>query len=231
MRSKMVLTIFKKEMIDILRDKKTLFMGIVLPLILYPVLMIVMTQIMSMTMNGQDSKDINIAFEKSPPKELRVLMERYGDKKEDNFNIVKSKDYKKDLDEEKIDAYIEVKEKNNIENYKIYINSSKENSLNVENKLENIFDTYKDEKVKSNIEKLNMDVNKTLEPIVFSTVDVARNEEVAGLLLGQILPFILIMGVLLGATYPAIDSMAGEKERGTLETLFTLPISNLELVM
>ena len=76
-----------------------------------------------------------------------------------------------------------------------------------------------------------MDVNKTLEPIVFSTVDVARNEEVAGLLLGQILPFILIMGVLLGATYPAIDSMAGEKERGTLETLFTLPISNLELVM
>ena len=168
MRSKMVLTIFKKEMIDILRDKKTLFMGIVLPLILYPVLMIVMTQIMSMTMNGQDSKDINIAFEKSPPKELRVLMERYGDKKEDNFNIVKSKDYKKDLDEEKIDAYIEVKEKNNIENYKIYINSSKENSLNVENKLENIFDTYKDEKVKSNIEKLNMDVNKTLEPIVFS---------------------------------------------------------------
>ena len=231
MRSKMVLTIFKKEMIDILRDKKTLFMGIVLPLILYPVLMIVMTQIMSMTMNGQDSKDINIAFEKSPPKELRVLMERYGDKKEDNFNIVKSKDYKKDLDEEKIDAYIEVKEKNNIENYKIYINSSKENSLNVENKLENIFDTYKDEKVKSNIEKLNMDVNKTLEPIVFSTVDVARNEEVAGLLLGQILPFILIMGVLLGATYPAIDSMAGEKERCTLETLFTLPISNLELVM
>ena len=46
-----------------------------------------------------------------------------------------------------------------------------------------------------------------------------------------ILPFILIMGVLLGAIYPAIDSMAGEKERGTLETLFTLPISNLELVM
>ena len=37
------------------------------------------------------------------------------------------------------------------------------------------------------------------------------------------------MGVLLGAIYPAIDCMAGEKERGTLETLFTLPISNLEL--
>ena len=44
MRTKMVKAIFKKEMIDILRDKKTLFMGIILPLILYPVIMIVMTQ-------------------------------------------------------------------------------------------------------------------------------------------------------------------------------------------
>ena len=47
----------------------------------------------------------------------------------------------------------------------------------------------------------------------------------------NVLPFVLIIGILLGAIYPSIDSMAGEKERGTLETLFTLPISNLELVM
>ena len=50
MRFKMVKTIFKKEMIDILRDKRTLFMGIIIPLILYPVIMIIMTQIMTMSM-------------------------------------------------------------------------------------------------------------------------------------------------------------------------------------
>ena len=52
MRFKMVKTIFKKEMIDILRDKRTLFMGIILPLILYPVIMIIMTQIMTMSMGS-----------------------------------------------------------------------------------------------------------------------------------------------------------------------------------
>ena len=89
----MVLTIFKKEMIDILRDKKTLFMGIVLPLILYPVLMIVMTQIMSMTMNGQDSKDINIAFEKSnkfSPQEKKIAYQQGMDmyKRLHNYNEI-----------------------------------------------------------------------------------------------------------------------------------------------
>lgn len=231
MRFKIVKTIFKKEMIDILRDKRTLFMGIILPLILYPVIMIIMTQIMTMSMGSIDEKDINIAFEKNPSKELVSLIENQTDKNTERINIVTTNNYKKDLQDGNIDAYIGVKGKNKIENYKIYINSSKENSSSVNSKLEEIFTIYKDRKVKNKIEQSKLDVKETLNPVVYQTVDVAEDEDVAGLVLGGILPFILIMGVLLGAIYPAIDSMAGEKERGTLETLFTLPISNLELVM
>ena len=229
MRSKIVRTIFKKEIIDIIRDKKTLFMGIVLPLILYPLLMIIMTQIMTISMNSIENDDINIAFEKYPSKELITLIKNYDS--DGAINIVKSKNYKKDLEKGNIDAYVDIKEKNKIENYKIYIDSSKENSSTVNSKFEDIFNTYKEKKVKDKIEQLQLNVEETLEPVVYSTIDLAKTEEVAGLLLGQILPLILIMGVLLGAIYPAIDSMAGEKERETLETLFTLPISNLELVM
>ena len=229
MRSKIVRTIFKKEIIDIIRDKKTLFMGIVLPLILYPLLMIIMTQIMTISMNSIENDYINIAFEKYPSKELITLIKNYDS--DCVINIVKSKNYKKDLEKGNIDAYVDIKEKNKIENYKIYINSSKENYSTVNSKLEDIFNTYKEKKVKDKIEQLQLNVDETLKPVVYSTVDLVKTEEVAGLLLGQILPFILITGVLLGSIYPAIDSMAGEKERGTLETLFTLPISNLELIM
>ena len=229
MRSKIVRTIFKKEIIDIIRDKKTLFMGIVIPLILYPLLMIIMTQIMTISMNSIENDYINIAFEKYPSKELITLIKNYDS--DCVINIVKSKNYKKDLEKGNIDAYVDIKEKNKIENYKIYINSSKENYSTVNSKLEDIFNTYKEKKVKDKIEQLQLNVDETLKPVVYSTVDLVKTEEVAGLLLGQILPFILITGVLLGSIYPAIDSMAGEKERGTLETLFTLPISNLELIM
>lgn len=231
MRTKMVKAIFKKEIIDILRDKRTLFMSIILPLILYPVLMIIMTQIMTISMSSIESENIDIAFDANPNKELRRIIDNYKDESTGSINIIESSNYKEDLKEGSIDAYISIKEDNKSENYNIYINSSKENSSSVNNKLESIFSSYKDVKVKDKIEQSQLDVNETLNPVVYETVDVAEGEEVAGLVLGQILPFILIMGVLLGAIYPAIDSMAGEKERGTLETLFTLPITNLELVM
>ena len=114
MRSKIVRTIFKKEIIDIIRDKKTLFMGIVLPLILYPLLMIIMTQIMTISMNSIENDYINIAFEKYPSKELITLIKNYDS--DCVINIVKSKNYKKDLEKGNIDAYVDIKEKNKIEN-------------------------------------------------------------------------------------------------------------------
>ncbi|MCU9814142.1 hypothetical protein [Paraclostridium sp. AKS73] len=68
MRNKIVKQIFKKEILDILRDKKTIFMMIILPIILYPILMVGMTQVMSMSMNSMEKENINIAFDKNPNK-------------------------------------------------------------------------------------------------------------------------------------------------------------------
>ena len=59
---------------------------------------------------------------------------------------------------------------------------------------------------------------------------VFRNEatpgQMGGYLLGEILPILLVMAIVLGAFYPAIDLTAGEKERKTLQTLLSAPISH-----
>ncbi|MEG2295993.1 MAG: ABC transporter permease subunit/CPBP intramembrane protease, partial [Oscillospiraceae bacterium] len=72
--------------------------------------------------------------------------------------------------------------------------------------------------------------SEILQPIVLTSIDVAPKEQQLGVMLGSFLPFLLITGIVSGAIYPAIDAMAGEKERGTLETLLTLPVSNTEIV-
>lgn len=230
MRSKIVKYIFKKEMTDILRDKKTLFMMIILPIILYPVLMILASQVMTTSINNMNQKEINIAFSNQPNKNLQqAVIDNISDyKNEGMLNIVKVDNYKKSLEENKIDAYIDIKEE---KQYKVYLNSSKENYHIVKARTEEILNTYKENVVEEKVKNAGLDIENTLNPVFYETVDIAKNEEIAGNLLGQILPCILIVGVLLGAIYPAIDVMAGEKERGTLETLFTLPITNLELVM
>ncbi|MCC0650720.1 ABC transporter permease subunit/CPBP intramembrane protease [Clostridioides sp. ZZV15-6598] len=243
MRSKIVKYIFKKEMLDILRDKKTLFMMIVIPLLLYPLLMLLMIQVMNMSANSMNSKDINIAFDSTPNKVLVSMIEEENNLEGDTgtnkdttndkgkIKILSVDNYKKSLEENKIDAYIKIEEKQSSTSYKIYANSSQENSSNSVKRIETVLDKYKRFTVENTLAEKGLDVQSTLEPITYSTIDIAKTEEVAGYFLGQILPFILIIGVLLGSIYPAIDVMAGEKERGTLETLFTLPISNLELVM
>ncbi len=233
MRSKIVKYIFKKEMLDILRDKKTLFMMIILPVILYPIMMILLTQVMTMSTNSMNEKELPIAIKGNVDSQL-ISMINDNDKqnekeKSGKLKIVKVKDYKKAINDESIVAYIEVKDDN--KKYNIYINSSVSDSNTAMERIEKIFDDYKQEKINENLKEKGLDVEQTLEPIVYKNIDIAENEELAGYMLGQILPFILIMGILLGAIYPAIDVMAGEKERGTLETLLTLPISNLELIM
>lgn len=231
MRTKIVKQIFKKEMIDILRDKKTIFMMIILPLLLYPILMVGASSIMSMSINKMEQTTVNIAFNNNPSDNLINILNKTNEYDEAKVNIIKVDDYKEALDNETLDAYVEINENNDIQSYKIYTNSSKNNSYTAEKRIKEALDKYKEEIVEMNLAQEGLDAQKTLEPITCETLDIAKNEEIAGNILGQILPFILIIGVLLGSIYPAIDVMAGEKERGTLETLFTLPISNLELVM
>lgn len=47
----------------------------------------------------------------------------------------------------------------------------------------------------------------------------------------KVIPFLLMMWMLTGAIYPAIDMTAGEKERGTMETLLISPAERVEIVL
>ena len=47
----------------------------------------------------------------------------------------------------------------------------------------------------------------------------------------KVLPFVVFIWALTGAFYPAVDLCAGEKERGTLETLLSSPAERSEIVM
>lgn len=69
------------------------------------------------------------------------------------------------------------------------------------------------------------------EPIAVADSSIARPDEVGGYTLGRILPLLLVIMTLLGAFYPAIDLAAGEKERGTLEPLLTAPVPARDIVI
>lgn len=73
---------------------------------------------------------------------------------------------------------------------------------------------------------LTMDQIARVEP-----VDIATKGQVAGLALGRLMPLLLLLFVLSGGAVVAMDLLAGEKERGTLETLLTTGAGRLEIIL
>lgn len=69
------------------------------------------------------------------------------------------------------------------------------------------------------------------DPVSLLSIDVANEDEIAASMWGKIFPALLIIMALTGAFYPAIDVAAGEKERGTMETLLICPASRSEIVL
>ena len=61
-------------------------------------------------------------------------------------------------------------------------------------------------------------------------IETASEEQTSGLFLGRLLTAIIVMMMLTGGSIVATDALAGEKERGTLETLLTTAASRVEIV-
>jgi sodium transport system permease protein len=68
-------------------------------------------------------------------------------------------------------------------------------------------------------------------PFTITEVDVSQAASRRAAFWSKILPFIVFLWALTGAFYPAVDLCAGEKERGTLETLLISPAERSEIVM
>lgn len=267
MNTKIIKTLFKKEMLDVLRDKKTVVMMLVVPIILYPLLFIGVMQLMAAISSSMEEQNYRIAVEAEDEGAFLRRLTAYGDKasdksgldeadskmKTDTFDetedsaksddedersytitVVDAKsidDYETALENEELDAYIRGTMQDGKLQYDVFFISSVTNSNYAMNIVMDVFDEYREELTKAKIEELGLDVHEILEPVLYENKDTASREQSLGSIMGSILPFMLVISLLMGTMYPAIDTTAGERERGTLETILTLPVTNRQLIV
>ena len=230
MNTKRMFTLFKRELTDILRDKKTLFMMLVVPIIIYPLLIIGMTFLMSSVMNSQAEKTYLVAFDEEDELAAKIadIIENNPDKLSYKLEIVQKSDCKKALEAGDIDIYVSKASDGRIA---LCYLSAKDRSNTALDALTDAFEIYREELQKERIDEAGLDADYLLNPIHYEGEDLSSTEESVGNMIGSIIPFFIVTMILLGALYPSIDVTAGEKERGTLETLLTLPITNFEMIM
>ena len=97
--------------------------------------------------------------------------------------------------------------------------------------VKDVLDELADASTRNILTDEGLDADTIMHPFDIERNNIASKEQSIGSILGMILPFMLIISLLMGTMYPAIDATAGEKERGTLETLLTLPIKNHEIII
>lgn len=235
MRKKIIFSLYKKEMLDILRDRKTILMMIVVPLILYPLIFAGSMFLASSMLTASTSKSYKIGFMDFGNEQKMVdTFEKYKDRHDYSFVYYRSKngeDEEELLRNGSIDAYLIESVSDNKPYYQIAYMASKTDSQTASGMIKDILQDIQNEKTDEKLKAEGLDPEDVLKPIGYAYMNLATEEENAGYLVGMIVPFLLITSILMGALYPAIDATAGEKERGTLETLLTLPVKNLELIV
>jgi sodium transport system permease protein len=111
----------------------------------------------------------------------------------------------------------------------LMFNSGKEKSRVAHKQVEQILDAWKAQIVRENLLASRVPAN-VARPFDLKPHDVAERQQRQALMWSKVLPFVLFIWALTGAFYPAVDLCAGEKERGTLETLLSSPAKRIEIV-
>ncbi len=222
---KNIFIIFRKELKDTLRDRKTIFMMVFLPLLLVPMLIVGMNKVMSAQADKAEAKviSIGIAGAEYAPELIDIIMN--NDKIEINTSIPTDSltDFVK---KEEIDGALIIasdyqrKIKNDDQAVIQLFYKGTDAFESVYQRLSAIINVVDSTIVDERISRLNLDKN-LFDPIAIEKIDLSSIQEIIAKFGGGFLPYIFIIFGFMGAMYPGIDLGDGEQERGTLETLLS----------
>ena len=230
-----IFSIFKKELTDVLRDRRTLFFMIVIPVIVMPLILIGSIKFQEYQSKKSDEKVLNIGLiNKTSDSQIRdYLLDQKGvylveDIDLDSLELgIKNDSLQGGLYIHK--NFINDISANGVGEVEVYYKSSDLMSK-AKNRIYNALDIYKNEVVSERLSGFNVDKG-LLEPLDIINKDMSTKKETIGKAVGGLIPYMLVIFIFLGAMYPAIDLGAGEKERGSLETLLSSPATKFEITV
>lgn len=245
---KHILTVFKKEFTDTLRDKRTLMSMLLAPLILYPLLTIVFTEFSSSQTEKSMEKVLQVAIYEDGGADKLVNDLRHDDRVDlqpipsDLLGAIAGGDQQRvdslaaqairsgNLDillvfPSDFTAQLNQQQPGEVD---FYFNAKSQDieKTRMEHKLDQLEELILSERFAAH----GLD-RSFADGLVVQEKNVATKQEILGELIGGFLPYIFILLCFTGSMYPAIDLAAGEKERGTIETILTSPVSKLHLVL
>ena len=228
-----ILTVWKKELKDTIRDRRTLLVSIVMPIVFMPLMMVGSIKIQEAQIKSAEKQVAVLAVEnqeKAPTlvnylksQEKVEIKETSGDLKqklnagEIQVIVIPPVDF-----EEKIKAGIPVE-------IAVMEKSTETKSSTAFGKINGLLAVFNQTLASQKLMAAKLDPS-VLQSIIVTPQDLASEKEKGGFFLGLLLPMFIVLFTFIGGMYIAIDISAGEKERKTLEALLLTPLSRMKIV-
>lgn len=215
--------VLKKELREVFRDKKSLAMMLLLPFLI-PFLIIGISALFNIEANTSldDFNKMGFTYD------FGFIEENLAKYYNLDYKVGNKEEIKKLYKEEKIDLYIT----KNGNNYEINYDENNEKSSQTVYLAEKFLNAYKKYLQDDYLKKHNVNSDDVFDiiNISYKTVNEKENNFYINYTTSYAFLFV-IMAITVSATYPATDATAGEKERGTLETLLSFPIKSKDIII
>jgi sodium transport system permease protein len=242
----------EKELLEALRDRRTLFVALILPVLLYPLMMLglgplvsrqrqkLMEEAQPVAVTGGGAQALIRAVIEPPPEED----DEAGAEQEDGAEpaarllVVDVDDPEDALRKGKITLWLEAADDfaqqlagQGTGEVVVHRDGSDDKSLAAYAKWRELFASARERLLSARLEQAGFD-ERWRKPIDVAEVkDVASPERRGAYVFGKVLALLLVLMTVSSSFYPAVDVVAGEKERGTMETLLVAPCGRTELVL
>lgn len=232
MRTNIISAIFRKEIKEVLRDKRMLYLIILLPFFLYPVLFTLIGKVGQSQQEKLTTQTINLVL--SPELEGTAIHDALAQSAELNISF-------SNFDESTIDtmsngigikmetAFDQTMQANGTAQIQLMADQSKDLLKFRSRQINKVLQGVNQNLLKARIDDAGLNP-EFAKPLAISQIDLASDEKQAGKALASFLPMIILLFIFVGCIYIAIDITAGEKERKTLQTIFTAPIKVSEII-
>jgi len=240
-RSRRVRTIAKKELVEFVRDWRTILAILVIPLLMFPLLFILFPLLLESEAAELEAINVELLVQhEAMPEDLGSILNG------SNMNITyqhvplpasltNPSTVIDDLRNGSVDVVLRLRSNNSVIEYAVLYLSTSEQSIEARGRTYQALNEWETNETLRRLEAAGLDANETLNPLQWDgdigKSDVATQGEQAGLALSLFIPLVLSVWTFSSAIQPSIDMTAGERERGTLEALLGLPCSRMELLL
>jgi sodium transport system permease protein len=226
--------VYRKELREALRDRRTLISSLLVPLLLFPLLTAGLGAGISMLI-GKAKEEIPKVMIIGGTDSPNVLEELNTMKKIEVIPL--AADWRDQVINKEIRAAVDIPAgfQNDLNQQKkgtlkIYIYDGDLKSSLAADAIQKHLEAYRITLVKANLAEKRLP-ESAVEPFEVKQENVAPPEKVGGAAFGGVIGYMVILLCMTGCMYPAMDLTAGEKERGTMETILSSPISRVHLVL